>query len=193
MAAVLQEEVFSFMTKFLHLSVYGLDSKLNMENINGEIIVNLQTKLVNVVEEPSTYVKPSRIRRRKRRSQARQQKAVRSTSKDAATLEATMSSASIQPESSLQAVENSSAAGSTDISFGDGVGEVLLELSKCEFSSKTMSGPDTEEFNCDDDCSSHSAQLYYPEDASQDAIIREEYPQSSKVVSHRVGDFFYFY
>ena len=59
-----------------------------------------------------------------------------------------MSSASIQPESSLQAVENSSAAGSTDISFGDGVGEVLLELSKCEFSSKTMSGPDTEEFNC---------------------------------------------
>ena len=94
-----------------------------------------------------------------------------------------MSSASIQPESSLQAVENSSAAGSTDISFGDGVGEVLLELSKCEFSSKTMSGPDTEEFNCDDDCSSHSAQLYYPEDASQDAIIREEYPQSSKVVA----------
>ena len=46
-----------------------------------------------------------------------------------------------------------------------------------------MSGPDTEEFNCDDDCSSHSAQLYYPEDASQDAIIREEYPQSSKVVA----------
>ena len=71
-----QSEILSFVTKFLELTSRGYDVELQMVQKNGEISVNMCTKLKNLRTQPQTRtssnVKPSRIRRRKRREEARQ-------------------------------------------------------------------------------------------------------------------------
>ena len=71
-----QSEILSFVTKFLELTSRGYDVELQMVQKNGEISVNMCTKLKNLRTQPQTrtssIVKPSRIRRRKRREEARQ-------------------------------------------------------------------------------------------------------------------------
>ena len=71
-----QSEILSFVTKFLELTSRGHDVELQIVQKNGEISVNMCTNLKNLLMQPQTRtssnVKPSRIRRRKRREEARQ-------------------------------------------------------------------------------------------------------------------------
>ena len=83
MAAGTQEEMFSFMQKFQHLSYNGFDVNLNFSSYQGIIYVNFNASLGPLMHPPQpvytipTYekssakkcnqMKPSRIRRKRRR------------------------------------------------------------------------------------------------------------------------------
>ena len=87
MAAGVEEEMFSFIQKFQQLSYNGFDASLNFNSYQGTVYVNFNASLGHLMYPPqpaytnSNYVrssgkkfnimKPSRIRRKKRREEKR--------------------------------------------------------------------------------------------------------------------------
>ena len=70
-------EINSFLIKFLQLSHDGLDTNLSFNCIDGKMTVNLKATVTSTPGSERTddgncqHVKPSRLRHRKRRSEAR--------------------------------------------------------------------------------------------------------------------------
>ena len=67
-------EMESFIGKFLYLSSHGYESNLQLTSSNGNISVNIQANLGNIIsqcENIQRNIKPSRARRRRRREEFR--------------------------------------------------------------------------------------------------------------------------
>ena len=140
MGAVLHQEVFSFINKFMQLSSLGISSTLNMENKNGEVIVNLQTNLKFIPDVPNNcYSKPSRLRRRNRRRKTGKSSTHSEVIEESvlSTVETVMSTdeAATSTDETLISSDDSSAAHANDIDFGDGVRDMLIELAKHDYTS----------------------------------------------------------
>ena len=65
-------EMESFIGKFLYLSSHGYESNLQLTSSNGNISVNIQANLENIIPQRKNIqlnMKPSQARRRRRREE----------------------------------------------------------------------------------------------------------------------------
>ena len=69
MAAATYVEVQSFVSKYLHLTSCGIDADLKFSTKNGKVDISFHVSLMNAISssDNNRHVKPSRLRRRRRR------------------------------------------------------------------------------------------------------------------------------
>ena len=116
-------EIQSFVWKYMHLCSMGFNASLNLNCVDGQTVINLSTAVHHHPEQPiyskssqSGKVKPSRLRRRKKRQEYRR------------TLEVDKEvhqSFDLPHEVTNQEFEKSIMA---EIEFGDGVKDILQDL-----------------------------------------------------------------